>query len=346
MTNQSSDSPLSELIRHIRGLIAEGDLSEAVDETRNIALNASRDLADEAIALAGRHAHLVRNDRKGILTNDESRVERRRIEAAVLGLLEELERNLPRTAAPVPAQVAAVEAFADTEVVGFEKIIGVNNLRQIAWIEQAVHASRAACRIVTSEGLGSGFLIGPHTLMTNNHVIASVAVARETKVEFNYQLPFGAGGEPSGAVRYDLDPEMLFRTSPATDLDYTVVAVKTDGDSDKPALDTWGSLHLNPNADPVVNEHVVIVQHPNGGPKQIVLTANAVLQVMPPYLHYSTDTMAGSSGSPVFNDLWQVVAIHHAAGPSVKVPSGGTRHSNEGVLMSSIKCDLGDDWPK
>jgi V8-like Glu-specific endopeptidase len=139
----------------------------------------------------------------------------------------------------------------------------------------------------------------------------------------------------------ELDPGTLFRTSPA--LDYTVVAVRPD--PARPPLEGWGVLHLNPNADPGPSEHVVIVQHPNGGPKQIVLTANAVLQVKPPYLHYSTDTMPGSSGSPVFNDMWQVIALHHAEGPLVKMPGGGVRYSNEGMLLSAIKPDLGKDWP-
>jgi hypothetical protein len=57
-------------------------------------------------------------------------------------------------------------------------------------------------------------------------------------------------------------------------------------------------------------------------------------------LYYSTETMPGSSGSPVFNDLWQVIAIHDTAGPPVKASGGGTRHSNRGILMSAIVRDL------
>lgn len=30
------------------------------------------------------------------------------------------------------------------------------------------------------------------------------------------------------------------------------------------------------------------------------------------FLHYRTDTAPGSSGAPVFNDQWQVVALHRA----------------------------------
>jgi hypothetical protein len=42
----------------------------------------------------------------------------------------------------------------------------------------------------------------------------------------------------------------------------------------------------------------------------------------------------------VFNDLWQVVAIHHAAGPTI-----GKSRTNEGILMSAIRQDLGAHWP-
>lgn len=340
MPNQPS--PLQDLAPRIRDLIGAGDLTEALDQLRNLALNGPPVLVDDALLLAAQHARLVRDERKGVVTDEHVRVERTRIAESALGLLRELERKLTRAAVPVPVPVTPAATFAGTEAVGAEKIIGVNNLKQIAWLEQGLGASRAVCRVLTPEGLGTGFLIGPRVLMTNHHVIRSATLARQVKAEFNYQLPFRAVEKPSAAVRYELDPDALFRTSPA--LDYTVVAVKPGTGPDTPAVDSWGRLLLNPDADPVPNEHVVIVQHPNGGPKQIVMTANAVLQVKQPYLYYSTDTMSGSSGSPVFNDLWQVIAIHHAAGPSVAVP-GGTRHSNEGVLMSAIKSDLGTDWP-
>ncbi len=345
MVTKPHSSPLTDLVSRIRDLIAEGDVSEALDQLRNLALNGSRELSDEVILLCGRRARLIRDERKGIVTNDYARAERLSTEAAALGLLEELDRKLPRSARPVPAPVVPAEAFAGAQVIGFEKIIGINNLKQIAWVEQGLRMSRAVCRILTPEGLGSGFQIGRGTLMTNNHVIPSPEIARQTKVEFNYQLPFGGDDKPSGSVRYDLEPDTLFRFSPASALDYTVVAVKPAEHLDKPAVESWGQLHLNPNAEPVPGEHVVIVQHPNGGPKQIVLTANSVLQVKRPHLHYWTDTMPGSSGSPVFNDLWQVIAIHRAVGPSMKAPHGW-QHSNEGVLMSAIKPHLGNDWPK
>ncbi|MBD6620865.1 trypsin-like peptidase domain-containing protein [Komarekiella sp. 'clone 1'] len=32
-------------------------------------------------------------------------------------------------------------------------------------------------------------------------------------------------------------------------------------------------------------------------------------------MHYETDTAPGSSGSPVFSDQWEVVALHHSGVP-------------------------------
>jgi V8-like Glu-specific endopeptidase len=58
-----------------------------------------------------------------------------------------------------------------------------------------------------------------------------------------------------------------------------------------------------------------------------------------------TDTLPGSSGSPVFNSSWQVVALHHSGG---WLPEPGTNRvsfRNEGIhvrtLMRGLKrCGL------
>jgi len=42
------------------------------------------------------------------------------------------------------------------------------------------------------------------------------------------------------------------------------------------------------------------------------------------FLWYETDTLGGNSGSPVFNDQWQVVALHHAGVPALKTEGGET----------------------
>ena len=57
-------------------------------------------------------------------------------------------------------------------------------------------------------------------------------------------------------------------------------------------------------------------------------------------MQYVTSTLNGSSGSPVFNDGWEVVALHHAGG-NIPEPTTHRRYfRNEGILAQKILFDL------
>jgi V8-like Glu-specific endopeptidase len=342
MSTVPNPSPLADLMRRIRLRIERGELGEALELLSDLALSGTRSQRDDASLLRGQYADLTRDERRAIKSEDTLKRQRQQIRAAALDLLSELESTLPASAGPVPAPSTPKQAFETTEAVRYEKIIGVNNLRQIGWLQQGLTVSRAVCRVQTPSGMGTGFLIGRGLLMTNNHVIPSKDVAQASTAEFDYQHPFGTDASVAPhTTRYHIDPA-IFLTSPATLLDYTIVKVKEVAAA--PPLSDWGLAPLNPDADPVRGDYLAIVQHPNGQTKQVALTANAVLQVKPPVLHYSTDTMKGSSGAPV-NDLWQVIAIHHADGPTITTPDGRTHYSNEGILISAINRDLDSKWP-
>ena len=55
-----------------------------------------------------------------------------------------------------------------------------------------------------------------------------------------------------------------------------------------------------------------------------------------------TDTERGSSGSPVFNNDWKVIALHHAGkteedgGLVINPATGEKRGANEGILIKNI----------
>jgi len=62
---------------------------------------------------------------------------------------------------------------------------------------------------------------------------------------------------------------------------------------------------------------VNIIQHPEGGYKQIVLGNNRVLELVEHFFLYEADTLPGSSGLPVFNRQWEIVALHRRSVPRV-----------------------------
>lgn len=330
---------LQQLIQSIRQQIAQGEIELALDRLLNYLSASAPNLRDEVILHTARYNRLRRDERRGIIASDAARVEENRLINALLQILEEMPRTIDTKMSPVPSPVGMDEEITLPDEVRLEKILGVNNLKQISWIERGMQVARSVCRILTPKGMGTGFLIAPDSLMTNHHVIPSPTIAAKSIAEFNYQQDSEGNLLPS--CRYHLDAER-FRSNQT--LDYTIVGVLAD--LNKPGLESWGHTLLNPNADPVPGEHVIIIQHPNGGLKQVVLTANQVFGLEGYRLHYTTDTMPGSSGSPVFNDLWQVIAIHHAYGGLQTNPRGDKRFVNEGILMSAIKSDTGSLWPQ
>lgn len=212
----------------------------------------------------------------------------------------------------------------------FEKIIDDNNLKPIAFLEQGIAVSKSVAHITLADGgLATGFLITPDVLLTNHHVFRAKDDAQGAKIRFNYQIDLYGNFLP--VDEYDCDPESLFKNSEA--LDYAVVRITGEAGT------KWGYLKINP-IDIKVNEKVNIIQHPAGGPKQIAMNDNEAKYVDETIVQYITDTLPGSSGSPVFNDRWQVIALHHSGG-NIPEPSTNSIHfRNEGIRIGAIGKDL------
>jgi V8-like Glu-specific endopeptidase len=151
-------------------------------------------------------------------------------------------------------------------------------------------------------------------------------------VEFNYEED--AQGRLLPLHSYSLNGNTAH--TDAT-LDYCFVEVEEK--EGQPPLAFWGRLAFETSVPPSRGDHVTIIQHPEGGPKQIAITANWVVNVFGSRLQYTTDTLPGSSGSPVFNDRWRVIALHHAGGNLVFNERGDRMFANEGILISDILRD-------
>ena len=79
----------------------------------------------------------------------------------------------------------------------------------------------------------------------------------------------------------------------------------------------------------VDGEWLTIVQHPKGERKQVCVRENQLLKRDTDVLWYSTDTMGGSSGAPVFNNDWLIVALHHSGVPDTKNGKWQTVHGTD-----------------
>jgi endonuclease G len=190
---------------------------------------------------------------------------------------------------------------------------------------------------------GSGWLISNTLMVTNHHVINARKKGEHpaTDEELVEQV------EHSYAIM-DLDDDFMqgatvnFKKLEAwsAQLDYAIIRTET---SNRPGLKI-SSNGVGKIMDPVP---VNIIQHPGGRSKRFAIRNNLVSSSQENELRYFTDTDAGSSGSPVFDDVWEVVALHRASvyTGNVKFQGKTTAYVNVGTQISSIMKDIEQRYP-
>lgn len=212
-----------------------------------------------------------------------------------------------------------------------------------AFLAQGAAVRRAIGLVEVNLGVGSrtgtGFLIGGRLFITNQHVISSADDAVSCTITFDRELD--SQRIPLASTSFRLAPDVLFLSSPQDVLDFAVVALGARISGPTALQD----LHLCP-LSPAPDKHVLgmkvnIIQHPGGNYKQVAIRNNLLTWRTDHSLLYETDTEVGSSGSPVFNDNWDVVALHHYGQPYLARLGTGDDHTipanaNEGIRISAI----------
>lgn len=210
-------------------------------------------------------------------------------------------------------------------------IFGRQRDNRVRWtfVEGAVLTARSLARLQVPrffngqraglEGVfGTGWLITPDLLITNHHVIDARHHVHETPASpddfrvqaegvtawFDYHLENGQYLVCEGAELVHADAQ----------LDYVLLRMK---EANKVA----GRRPLNlvrHQPDLVRGNRLNIAQHPGGGALQLAIRNNFYVGpgLKSDFVRYQTDTEPGSSGSPVCNDDWHVVALHHSSTPA------------------------------
>lgn len=214
-----------------------------------------------------------------------------------------------------------------------------DSLLPINFLEKGIIKSRSVAKVeinyATSRKVGTGFLFkikdcSELFFMTNNHVINDKSDIDITRVIFDYEED--VYGNSKASKSFSIDANGPWYTSSPSELDVTIFKLVLSEN-----IDQFGHIQLN-KVSVLKNDFVNIIQHPAGQFKKIAIYHNIITNTTDRIVQYLTDTMPGSSGSPVFNSQWDVVALHHSGGiRKIDEPQLlDTMYRNEGININEI----------
>jgi len=230
----------------------------------------------------------------------------------------------------------------------YEALLSNADVVSLAWYKLGLERCRAVARVEDLDGVdddvgvGTGFLVRGADLcgerlgnrcfvLTNAHVVGpddpKALSPERTRLSFK-------AVSPNGPVERRV--KALVWTSPPTEFDGTLLEIEPlDEDIQPYALASQPPLKG-------VDARVYVIGHPHGGGLSFSINDNVLLDYDDRYLHYRAPTEGGSSGSPVFNQKWQLVALHHAGGTDVPRLNGqaGRYAANEGIWIQQVRAAI------
>lgn len=191
-------------------------------------------------------------------------------------------------------------------------VSGQPTFMDVSFLAVGLDKARSICRLLArfpATGAGTAFRVGPRHLLTNHHVL------------FNYNDNERRAVSVQAWFNYESDENGKLKVISQIDCDPTSIAGEKADDwalirTNDPIPQEFPMLSLVGAQVPKVDDRVCIIQHPYGQTKKIAFQHNLVRSVSSDRIQYWTDTDLGSSGSPVFDESWSVVALHHFSVPA------------------------------
>lgn len=255
------------------------------------------------------------------------------------------------------------------------------------WTTKLIEMEACVCRVEVPVGRGSvvygtGFLVGPATVLTNYHVVEAAILGAQGKttakglasqpssviLRFGYKRT-NDGIDIAPGIEYKLDPDpnrWLIDASKPSGLDTQSQPVDQQPAKDEldyallRLADPAGNHLVNSKALPGPNDQmaptrgwinmpaempdvasdgsILILQHPSGAPLKLAIGTDAYegINGNGTRLRYTVSTLGGSSGSPVFNIDWDLIALHHLGDPNF----AENAKFNQGILVAAIRALL------
>ena len=222
----------------------------------------------------------------------------------------------------------------------YESALDATGYASIRFLLDAVAASRSVASIGPSRSAvwGTGFLVPPewfpvqiargHALfLTNAHICSDMpevcgTLPQEIRPE-EYTVVFTDFSISRRSKSTSVRVVRQLWTSPPSQLDATLLEIESPPSYARP-LSNMGTPPEPGSARGFVNT----IGYPRGLQLRVSMHHNDVVDHRGPRLYYHTSTEPGSSGSPVFDLDWNLVAIHQGAYQQ--------RQTNGGICIDAI----------
>jgi len=204
----------------------------------------------------------------------------------------------------------------DHEILICDRLIanGRNNLKALKACSTVGMIEAAA-----GQGIGGGVYLGNHILLTCRHLFNCLTL-QQARVRFGYREQWHLSID---ANLSELDLDTL---SGDMSLDYALI--KINGELNIQPVKISNQV-LNSGSECVIR----MIHHPGGGP-MVISEQGRIITVGDEYITHNIGTDQGSSGAPIFNSEWELVAIHRGD-PGIERPiQDGTK---EGVPLHALR---------
>jgi endonuclease G len=235
------------------------------------------------------------------------------------------------------------DEYTDVELQGFlpqprsyETDVGI--------LSRGLRLANAVCKITFRDcsTTGTGILVASNLVLTNYHVLNNSNTDSASLSERAKAIIFKFGDISQDASKpnetYDFSvayENSVLAFSTPSELDYALIQVESKiTDACSPHIDP---IVLSKSQPKITSQHGLnILQHPQGGVMKVSLSSSGIVKIdaNQDRVWYVNRTQGGSSGSPCFNQDWNLVALHHAS------IARGFGSIGEGILLSSILKEI------